>query len=117
MNIAEQSSDFCIKYLSCIKRVAISLKLTQSQILCIYCIPFSGISQANLARKLTIDISTLSRNLNVLISKNLINKRASMIDKRSFKISLTSEGKNLCKTFNQEMFNHLKLIYKTLNIW
>ena len=47
--------DFCLNYLSCLKKVASQLNVTYSQAICINYIPSRGISQADLAKKLSID--------------------------------------------------------------
>ena len=91
MNLVEISSNFCINYLAFIRRIGKKLNLTQSQALCLNAIPFNGISQSALARKLSIDISTLSRNLDKLLISNIINKQESSFDRRSFKILLTEK--------------------------
>ena len=71
MNIIENSVQYCINFLSIIRKIAAELHLTPSQMLCIYVIPFRGITQSDLAKKLSIDISTLSRNLDKLIIRLL----------------------------------------------
>ena len=74
MNFLTQYNEFCLNYLKSIKKIASSLSLTQSQILCIKSIPFDGISQVNLSKKLALDLSTLSRNLEKLQKDKIINK-------------------------------------------
>ena len=75
MNIIELSNDFCIAYFSVFRKVANALGLTQAQALCVCSIPFEGLSQSGLSKKLSIDLSTLSRNLDRLIDKNIIKKK------------------------------------------
>ena len=116
MNIVEISNDFCLNYLSCMRRVASSLNITQSQVLCLSAIPFRGISQSNLAKKLSIDISTLSRNLNKLSDNDLINKKLSNTDKRSYKIKLTNKGDDLYKKFINSLSKEIQCIYAKLNM-
>ena len=116
MNIIEISNNFCLNYLSSLRRIATKLHLTQSQALCLQAIPYDGISQADLAKKLSIDISTLSRNLNKLIILNIIYKTSSLIDKRAFKISLTSKGKDLYAKFNTLVTDDLRSIYNELDV-
>ena len=116
MNIIEQSREFCLNYLSYIKKVANFFQISQSQALCINLIPSNGISQADLAKKLSIDISTLSRNLNHLINLNLINKKNSTIDRRSYRINLSKKGNILYKEFNEKMNAELQLIFDKINL-
>ena len=116
MNIVEISFNFSINFLSLIRKIASMIDLTQSQVLCIYAIPFNGISQSNLAKKLSIDISTLSRNLDRLIQLNLIYKQSSSIDKRSFKILLTEKGDILYKKFHFIINDRLASSYNKLEL-
>ena len=116
MNAIEQSKDFCLNYLSCLKKVASQLNVTYSQAICINYIPRKGISQVDLAKKLSIDISTLSRNLEHLIHLQLIHKTNSTLDKRSYKISLSDKGKQFYKLFNESIEKRLQIIYSSIDI-
>ena len=116
MNIAEQTNDFCINYLKCIKKAANSLWITQSQALCIQAIPFDGISQTELALKLSLDLSTLSRNLDKLSKIYLIEKIISSFDKRSYKITLTTRGQKIYQQLNDKINNYFQNIYAQLDL-
>ena len=59
---------------------------------------------------MSLDISTLSRNLEKLISKKLIIKRKLSQDKRAYKISLSDNGKELYQNIN---FN-LNILYQSI---
>jgi len=115
MNLIELSNDFSLNYLACIRRTAKNFKLSLSQSVCLQSIPFDGISQSQLAKKLSIDISTLSRNIDHLISLNIIDKKHSSLDKRSYQINLTENGQNLYKQFNQALNNQLESVYESLD--
>tara|TARA_Y100001949_G_C15879816_1_gene283292 strand:- start:382 stop:801 length:420 start_codon:yes stop_codon:yes gene_type:complete len=116
MNIIEQTNDFCINYLKCVKKAANSLWITQSQALCIQAIPFDGISQTDLATKLSLDLSTLSRNLDKLSKIHLIEKVVSAFDKRSYKITLTTRGQNIYQQLNDKINNYFLNIYSKLDM-
>ena len=116
MNIIENSVEYCINLLSIIRKIAIKLNLTPSQLLCIYVIPFDGIAQSDLAKKLAIDISTLSRNLDKLIILQMVYKKSSMADKRSYKISLTPKGEDIYNQFNLIIKNKLEKQYGQLDL-
>ena len=116
MNLIELSTDFCQKYLSCLKRASSILKLTQSQSLCLNAVPFKGISQTDLANKLSLDLSTLSRNLDKLIFLDIVYKTSSNIDRRSYKISLTSQGEELYLQFNEIIKEEIETIYDKLEL-
>ena len=116
MNFIEQYNDFCLNYLKCIRKSASALWITQSQALCIQAIPFDGINQTDLANKLSLDLSTLSRNLNILKKINLIDKLPSKIDRRSYTIYLTSRGKIMYNDLNDAIQNSFQKIYQTLTM-
>ena len=115
MNIIEISNNFCFNYFSCLRKASSSLGITQAQAACIFAIPFAGISQSSLSKKLSIDLSTLSRNLDNLIKRNLINKSLSMIDKRSYKIRLTNKGIQLQQQFNNQIISQLSECFDSLS--
>ena len=115
MNLVELSNDFSLNYLACIRRTASEFKLSLSQSLCLQSIPFDGISQSQLAKKLSIDISTLSRNINHLISLDIVSKKHYRIDRRSYQICLTAHGQNLYTRFNQSLNEQLKSVYESLD--
>ena len=116
MNLIELSNDFCQNYLVCLRRVAISADITLSQLLCLNAVPFSGISQSKLAKKLSLDLSTLSRNLNRLINMQLIDKNISKIDNRSYNINLTKKGVNFYNNIQQLINTEIHTIYESLEI-
>ena len=116
MNIIELSNDFCIVYFSVFRKVASTLGLTQAQALCVCSIPFEGLSQSGLSKKLSIDLSTLSRNLDRLIVKNIVKKKLSGIDKRSYRINLTTTGYELQKKINSAISIQLKECFQSISI-
>ena len=92
MNLVELLFDLYGSLNIPLKKVGTMHKLTSSQVICILSIPFDGISQTELAKKLGVDLSTLSRNLDKLIDKNIIIKTRSEHDSRSYSIFLTENG-------------------------
>ena len=116
MNFLTQYNEFCLNYLKSIKKIASSLSLTQSQILCIKSIPFDGISQVNLSKKLALDLSTLSRNLEKLQKDKIINKEKSNYDNRSSIITLTQKGKTIYKEIINVMQSEINNILLKINI-
>ena len=111
MKLSELILDLHINSIKPIRKVALSYNLTLSQLLCIVSIPYDGISQTELANKLSLDISTLSRNLNNLINKDIIVKNKDSLDGRAYNISLTSNGnklyKNIYLDINEEFYKIL----------
>ena len=116
MNFLTQYNEFCLNYLKSIKKIASSLSLTQSQILCIKSIPFDGISQVNLSKKLALDLSTLSRNLEKLQKDKIINKAKSNYDNRCSIITLTQKGKTIYKEIINVMQSEINNILLKINI-
>jgi len=116
MNFIIQYNEFCLNYLRCIKKIANSFSLTQSQVLCIKSIPFDGISQNNLANSLSLDISTLSRNLDKLKTMQIIMKEQSLADKRSSIITLTSKGKVIYNQIINSIQNNISQILLNVDI-
>lgn len=114
MKLSELLIELHINYLSPIKSIGISNNITTSQLLCIVSIPYNGILQADLARKLSLDISTLSRNLDKLIKKNIIIKKSLTHDRRSSSIILTDKGKALYEKLTLELEGKFNAIYNNL---
>ena len=92
MNLVELLFDLYIGLNVPLKKAGNMHNLTSSQVTCILSIPFDGIPQTELARKLGVDLSTLSRNLDKLINKNIIIKTRSIQDSRSYSVFLTKNG-------------------------
>tara|TARA_B110001454_G_scaffold154227_1_gene143525 strand:- start:8 stop:427 length:420 start_codon:yes stop_codon:yes gene_type:complete len=116
MNLIEQSNEFLKNYLRCFRNSLIPFNLTQSQALCLLSIPFDGIIQTNLSKKLALDLSTLSRNLNHLLKNNLILKTKSDTDLRIYIIQLSPKGQNLYEKLNNNINNNFKDIYSNLDL-
>ena len=116
MNLIELSSIFCQNYLFCLRKASQNLNITLSQALCLIAIPFDGISQSKLAKKLNLDISTLSRNLNNLIKLDLIIKEKSDFDNRSYKICLSNNGNKQYREIMDMVQNNLNTSFHSLEI-
>ena len=116
MNFNEQYIEFCLNYLRCIKKQALLLSVTQSQALCIQAIPYDGITQTDLASKLSLDISTVSRNLEKLETNKLIRKKSSTLDQRAYIITLTKKGKNIYQKLSEALNESLNKIIQKITI-
>ena len=110
MNLAEIVLSLHINSLKPMRRVAGHHKMSLSQLVCVCAIPVVGIKQADLAVRLCLDISTLSRNIDRLIKKQLVSKRTSRMDKRSFVISLSPKG----EIARLDIFSSMKEYFKGL---
>lgn len=116
MNLSEQSTDFFKNYLRLFRKNIKQYNLTESQALCLISIPFNGISQTRLSHNLSLNISTVSRNLSHLIKVDLIIKKKSNQDIRSYNISLSDKGKKIYTKINKSIDNHLYNIYTKLDL-
>ena len=70
-------------------------QLSFSQYCIIMKIDYSGTPMSGLASQLGLDKSTLTRNIAVLINRNLVNKNKDSTDLRIKKVVLTEEGEKL----------------------
>ena len=112
MNTSELLISLHINVLHPLKLIAKKNNLSMQQVLCIYSIPLEGITQNSLAELLSVDVSTLSRNLNKLELQNIIIKRSVKGDDRFFKICLSDYGIDL---FNRILYDFTCYI-KNLNL-
>lgn len=112
MNISEIILDLHINSLYLIKTTSNKYQITANQLVLLYAIPFTGISQSDLSHKLSIDVSTMSRNLDKLINSNFICKEFDTYDRRQTNIKLTEKGENLY----HEFMNHLSSLLNNFNL-
>lgn len=106
MNLSEQSCDFFKNYLRLFRKNIKQYNLTESQALCLISVPFDGISQTRLSHNLSLNLSTVSRNLSHLIKLDLIIKKKSNQDIRSYNIILSDKGKKIYTKINKSIDNH-----------
>ena len=111
MTLSELLLELHINYLSPLRETATDNNLSSSQLLCISSIPYSGITQTNLANKLSLDISTLSRNLSKKIKKGFIIKKVDSVDKRVQYIFLTDRGKDIYSRIIMSLEKKISTIY------
>ena len=95
MNLSELAIDLYTNIFFIIKKVAKNHNISSSQLLCLHVIPSEGIAQSELAEILCLDLSTLSRNLDKLIVKQLVVKNISLFDSRKQTVFLTDDGEKL----------------------
>ena len=88
MNYGEFISSFLID-LQRLFRLDISIKdMTYSQVLAIISIPNDGIEMSELARKLGLDNSTITRLIDKVQKKGWVGRKQSRRDKRAIKVFL-----------------------------
>ena len=92
MNYGEFISSFLID-LQRLFRLDISIKdITYSQVLAIISIPSDGVEMSELARKLGLDNSTITRLMMRLEDKGWVGRKQSKRDKRAIKVFLRTKG-------------------------
>jgi DNA-binding MarR family transcriptional regulator len=92
MDFSEQIQEFSTHVNSLIRRAAASQGVSFAQAQFILTIPLDGVSMSVLAQELGIDISTLSRNADKLLSMGLIARKGDPYDKRITNIFLSTMG-------------------------
>ena len=108
MNTPELLTELTTHYNALIRSVASQLNLTASQAFHLLSIPHDGIPMSQLAHKLGLDTSTLTRNIQKLEKMGLIKRNQDSYDKRIQKAVLTEKGEErveLLEKSLQEM-NH-----------
>ena len=108
MNISELLTDLTTHYNALIRSAASQLNLTASQAFHLLSIPHDGIPMSQLAHKLGLDTSTLTRNIQKLEKMELIRRSQDSYDKRVQKAVLTEKGEEMIELLDkslQEMNN------------
>ena len=101
MNLAEFLIDVALNTNATVRIASSRLNLTASQAFHLLSIPFDGISMSNLAHKLGLDTSTLTRNVQVLVRTGLVDRKPDNYDKRVIRLVLTNEGSKLLKSLEE----------------
>jgi len=113
--LGEQLVNF-IQYMnSMIREIAYNFNLTPSQYFTIKNINSDGISMSDLSLTLGLDNSTLTRNINKLIDKGLVQKHRSTSDRREHLVFLTESGYLLINDFENKIDHAISAIIIDLN--
>jgi DNA-binding MarR family transcriptional regulator len=86
-----------------VRRVASNNDLSLSQYFALANISISGISMTDLSTMVGVDNSTLTRNINILIKRELVIKEKSIKDKRGFIITLSPSGDMLMNNLENQI--------------
>ena len=103
MNITELLTDLASNTNAIIRSIASRFNLTTSQAFNLLLIPFDGIPISNLAYKLGLDNSTLTRNIQKLEKLGLVNREPDKYDKRVQRVVLTKDGISLVKSLSEDL--------------
>ena len=116
MNFSELLSDLSIHYNALIRKAASGLGLTASQALHLISIPYDGIPMSGLSKKLGLDTSTLTRNIQKLESLGLVKRTRYIYDKRILKIFLTADGAQIVEGLDKKLSDINQSLVESLDI-
>jgi len=101
--ITEYLHTFVVHMNVIVRRVASQNNLSLSQYFALTNISSSGISMSDLSSLLGVDNSTLTRNINILIKRDLVKKNQSNEDKRGYTITLSTKGSSIVQSLESEI--------------
>ena len=101
MYLAEQIHEINNNYSKLLRIIASKNNITFEQSKLLINIPFDGIMLSDLASILGIDNSTLTRNINKLLSKNYLDIQFDSYDKRKKILLLSSRGKKILNNIDK----------------
>ena len=110
MAIIENLYELSLQYFALLRQISSKYELTLSQSLILLSTPFDGITISELSDKLGIDISTMTRNIQRIEKKKLLQRNQNPDDKRSIKIELSKRGSTLAESINFEISNNIQKI-------
>ena len=116
MNVSELLSDLTVHYNAIIRQTASHLGLTAPQAFHLISIPHSGISMSRLSRKLGLDTSTLTRNIQKLEKMGLVERFSSSFDKRVQNTVLTQRGGEIVKKMEKLLTETSQLIMDQIDL-
>ena len=116
MNVSELLSDLTVHYNAIIRQTASHLGLTAPQAFHLISTPHSGISMSRLSRKLGLDTSTLTRNIQKLEKMGLVERFSSSYDKRVQNTVLTHGGGETVKKMEELLIETIQLIMNQIDL-
>ena len=103
MSITELLTDLASGTNAIIRSTASMFNLTSSQAFHLLSIPFDGIPMSDLALRLGLDNSTLTRNIQKLEKMELVTRHLDNYDKRIHRIILTQNGTALLGQIEEQL--------------
>ena len=97
------------------RKISAKYNLSFSQYCIIMKIESSGISMSDLAYGLGLDKSTLTRNIDVLIKRDIVEKLRDSEDLRVYKVFLSNIGENLKDELYSEIDGFTKIFLESLD--
>jgi len=97
------------------RKISAKYNLSFSQYCIIMKIESSGVPMSDLAYGLGLDKSTLTRNIEVLINRNIVEKIQDSEDLRVYKVFLLNNGENLKDELYSEIDDFTKIFLQSLD--
>lgn len=116
MEFGELLKQFLIDLQSLFRTQFKKLDLTLSQIILISSIPIDGIDMTTLSIKIGVDNSTLTRLIDILMKKGIVQKNRSSQDRRSYIISVTKKGELLQSKIEDEIDSFVGKIFRNTRL-
>ena len=116
MNSLELLIDITSNTNALIRYEASRFNLTISQAFHLLLIPFDGISMSTLAKKLGLDTSTLTRNIQKLENIGFVMRRPDLYDKRINRILLTNDGSSLVISLEERLEERYQLVSQNIDL-
>tara|TARA_Y100000814_G_C12314350_1_gene396112 strand:- start:532 stop:954 length:423 start_codon:yes stop_codon:yes gene_type:complete len=116
MEFGELLKQFLIDLQSLFRTQFKKLDLTLSQIILISSIPIDGIDMTTLSIKIGVDNSTLTRLIDILMKKGIVQKNRSSQDKRSYIISVTKKGELLQSKIEDEIDSFVSKLFRNTRL-
>ena len=116
MEFGELLKQFLIDIQSLFRTQFKKLDLTLSQIILISSIPIDGIDMTTLSIKIGVDNSTLTRLIDILMKKGIVQKNRSSQDRRSYIISVTKKGELLQSKIEDEIDSFVSKLFRNTRL-
>ena len=116
MNLPELLLYLTIHYNALVRHAASNLGLTTSQAFHLISIPHNGISMSHLSRKLGLDTSTLTRNIQKLEKIELVERITDLYDKRVLKVLLTPVGREVVEEIDEMLLQKNHIIVEKIDL-
>ena len=116
MKITELLTDLASSTNAIIRSKASKFNLTASQAFQLLFIPFDGIPMSNLAHKLGLDNSTLTRNIQKLEKLNLVERHTDSYDKRIIRVILSKKGVELTSLLEGQLEEQNSIILNNIDL-
>ena len=116
MEFGELLKQFLIDLQSLFRTQFKKLDLTLSQIILISSIPIDGIDMTTLSIKIGVDNSTLTRLIDILMKKGIVQKNRSSQDRRSYIISVTKKGELLQSKIEDKIDSFVSKLFRNTRL-